>query len=93
MTTTRDTYRSGAALEVERNGYNLAFGELGLEWYWDAKSYAELQTIPEDGLKKGERVRSYLQTHQPHLLRAYDVEFLVNAIEIVRTQCAKSVAN
>ena len=76
------------ALEIERNGYNVAFSELGLEWYWDAETYSGLHTIPEE---KG-RVRAYLETHQPHLLRAYDADFLVNAIQNARERFAAAMA-
>jgi hypothetical protein len=36
-------------------------------------------------------VRSYLVAHQPHLLRAYDAEFLVNAIETKRRQFSRAM--
>jgi hypothetical protein len=48
--------------------YALALEELGLEWHWDGN----------------EPVRSYVEREHPHLLRAYDADFLVNAIECVR---------
>ncbi|HKX44490.1 MAG TPA: hypothetical protein VJO99_25255 [Burkholderiaceae bacterium] len=76
------------ALEIERNGYNVAFSELGLEWYWDAETYSNLQTIPEES----RRVRTYLETHQPHLLRAYDADFLVNAIQGARARFTAAMA-
>jgi hypothetical protein len=64
--------------EFERNSYNLAFSELGLEWYWDAQTYEAL--VKEE---KGQ-VRAYLESRHPHLLRAYDADFLLNAIETRR---------
>ncbi|HEY9068430.1 MAG TPA: hypothetical protein VIO33_25825 [Burkholderiaceae bacterium] len=76
------------ALEIERNGYNVAFSELGLEWYWDAETYSCLHCIPEE---KG-RVRAYLETHQPHLLRAYDADFLVTAIQNARARFTAAMA-
>jgi hypothetical protein len=64
--------------DAERNAYNGAFYELGLRWHWDAPTYSALvrrcQHAPD-------RVRVYLESAQPHLLRAYDAEFLVAAIE------------
>ena len=85
----QDTRQSRSeALEIERNGYNVAFSELGLEWYWDAETYADLQAIPEEC----HRVRTYLETHQPHLLRAYDADFLVNAIQGARARFAAAMA-
>lgn len=48
--------------------YSLAFEELGLDWRWDGR----------------EPVRAYIEREHPHLLRAYDADFLVNAIEHTR---------
>ena len=76
-------------LEIERNAYNVAFCELGLEWYWDAQTYAELRA----GAAENSHVRSYLEAHQPHLLRAYDADFLVNAIETKKTQFRNNIEN
>ena len=64
--------------EMERNAYNAAFNELGFRWYWDRDTYEQLLQRSENA---GERIRQYLETHQPHLLRAYDATFLVAAIE------------
>jgi hypothetical protein len=52
--------------------YVLAFAELGLDWHWDGR----------------EPVRAYIEREHPHLLRVYDADFLVNAIETVRTRRA-----
>ena len=62
---------------VRRHAYNAAFEELGLSWHWDAATYDRLQA-------DGRGVRSYLETEQAHLLRAYDADFLVQAIEATR---------
>ena len=75
--------------DIERNGYNVAFCELGLEWHWDSSTYAKLQSIAQG---KG-CVRHYLETHQAHLLRAYDADFLVNAIESKRSQFQTAISN
>ena len=85
----RQTYASRNTLEIERNAYNVAFCELGLEWYWDAQTYADLRAACEQKC----HVRSYLEAHQPHLLRAYDAEFLVNAIESKRAQLIRAMAS
>jgi hypothetical protein len=64
--------------ERERNAYNAAFYELGLRWHWDGDTYAVLlrhSAHPES------RIRHYLETRQPHLLRAYDAEFLAGVIQ------------
>ena len=50
--------------------YRLAFEELGLDWHWDGR----------------EPVRAYIEREHPHLLRVYDADFLLNAIEAVRTR-------
>ena len=64
--------------EIERHRYNVAFDELGLGWYWDEQTYAELQsTIHADRSP----VHVYVERHVPHLLRAYDSHFLVDAVE------------
>jgi hypothetical protein len=65
------------ALELERNANNAAFYELGLRFYWDCDTFAALQETADPH----ERLRRYIETQQPHLLRAYDVEFLVSTIE------------
>ena len=65
------------ALEQERNAYNAAFYELGLRFYWDSDTFAALQATPDPH----QRLCRYIETQQPHLLRAYDVEFLARTIE------------
>lgn len=73
------------ASEVDRNAYNAAFEALSLSWHWDAATFARLQIHGRD------RVRAYLETEQPHLLRAYDADFLVNAVETVKSRCCGAV--
>ncbi len=68
--------------EIERNGYNAAFGELGLEWFWDAKTYDTLAAIREPK----RRVGVYIQANHPHLLRAYQVDFLATVVEATRAR-------
>ncbi len=69
------------ALDSECNAYNAAFYELGLRWYWDSETFARLQAYPNPC----ERIRRYIETQHPHLLRAYDPEFLSQAIETRKT--------
>ena len=64
--------------ECQRHAYNAAFEELGLNWHWDAVTFACLPARGPQG------VRAYLEKEQSHLLRAYDAEFLVNAIETAK---------
>jgi hypothetical protein len=68
-------------VEAHRQAYNAAFDELGLNWYWDPITYACLPAAGRDGL------RAYLQTEQAHLLRAYDLDFLTEAIETAKARC------
>ena len=56
------------ASEVERGAYNQAFSELGLEWYWDSRTYESLKTCAGN----------------KHCVQAYDSGFLAEAIESVR---------
>ncbi len=63
--------------EMERNAYNSAFYELGFRWYWDRATYEELALR---GQSSEQRIAHYLSTAQPHLLKAYDAEFLIQAI-------------
>jgi hypothetical protein len=77
---------AGQAAEAHRHAYNAAFEELGLTWYWDAATYARLQAHGRDG------VRVYLESEQSHLLRAYEADFLVDAIETTQARCHASMA-
>lgn len=64
--------------DMELHAYNAAFYELGLRFHWDSATWEELACVGE--CRKA-RLRHYLQTRHPHLLRAYDADFLVQAIE------------
>jgi len=66
----------------ERDAFNAAFRELGLRWHWDAATFRELKPISGDG----ERIRTYLETRAPHLLKAYDAEFLTDAVRAVKAE-------
>jgi hypothetical protein len=67
--------------EAHRQAYNAAFEELGLNWHWDRITFACLASPDRDGL------RTYLQNEHPHLLRAYEADFLVDAIEKAKRRC------
>ena len=75
------------ASEVERGAYNQAFSELGLEWYWDSRTYESLKRCGSDK----DCVQAYIEGHQPHLLQAYDSRFLAEAIESVRRRLSGGV--
>ena len=77
VNTSLDSCKTRDSTEMECNAYNAAFYELGLRWHWDRHTFAELQSRSCER----ERLRVYLETHQAHLLRAYDADFLINAIE------------
>jgi hypothetical protein len=63
--------------DAECEAYNAAFHELGLDWHWDRDTYAALERhSPQPDV----RLRHYIETVHPHLLKAYDADFLVAAI-------------
>ncbi|MFD2271559.1 hypothetical protein ACFS07_11370 [Undibacterium arcticum] len=66
-----DRHSAYATEEFHLSAYNAAFYELGLRWHWDADTYHALR---RNACEK-ERIRIYLQTNQPHLLKAYDADF------------------
>lgn len=83
--TNRNDAAGGAQHERERNAFNLAFGELDLCWHWDEKTYAELSRLSDDP----ERLHTYLRTRHDHLLKAYDAQFLVDAICSTKARCSE----
>ncbi|MBM3358633.1 MAG: hypothetical protein FJY54_13020 [Betaproteobacteria bacterium] len=85
MSTIAAETRAPEAEDSERRAYNAAFWQLGFSWRWDAETYRELAKIPHEK----ERIRAYLERHQPHLLRAYNVEFLC---EMIRARKADPAA-
>ncbi|SFU52717.1 hypothetical protein SAMN05216350_102379 [Polaromonas sp. YR568] len=81
-----NTLLDNTATDLARHAYNAAFEELGLNWHWDAATYARLQATSQG------TVRTYLETEQSHLLRAYEADFLVEAIEAAKARCHASMA-
>jgi hypothetical protein len=75
------------AADMHRDAYNAAFYELGLRWYWDVNIYR--YPLPDDDEK--DRIRIYLETHQPHLLKAYDANFLIDAIQATKARCYETM--
>jgi len=63
-------------LHAQLCAYNNAFAELGLRFRWDAQTLAALASIDGDEA----RLAAYIETHHPHLLKAYSREFLCAAI-------------
>ena len=72
--------------DADRHAYNAAFEELGLTWHWDAATYARLKG------RGPERVRIYLESEHAHLLRAYEADFLVEAVETAKARCQDQLA-
>ncbi len=68
--------RSTSLDDGECAAFNAAFDELGIEWHWDPALYASLRTIADER----ERLCTYVREHQPHLMKAYDLQFLCDAI-------------
>lgn len=62
--------------EIDLHAYNGAFWDLGFKWQWDDETYRTLSGVGDEKA----RIRTYLEHHQPHLLKAYDPEFLVDLI-------------
>ncbi len=76
MSNAPDQTLASHADDLHRNAFNAGFSELSLKWHWDPETYRELVCHPTDK----ERIRTYLETRQPELLKDYDPEFLVDAI-------------
>lgn len=74
-------------LEIDRHAYNAAFYELGFRWCWDEDTWHDLMAI---GCENS-RIKTYLQKHQPHLLTAYDADFLVSVIKEAKGRCYESL--
>jgi len=66
------------AAEIERHAYNAAFYDLGLRWHWDSATYHALMSRSPCSRQ---RIGLYLEDEQAHLLRAYEADFLIDAIE------------
>ena len=68
-----------------RNACNAAFHELGLGWCWDASV-----PLPCTGTAPADLrpcLRDYLAQHQSHMLKAYDADFLADAILAAKERC------
>jgi hypothetical protein len=70
------SYGDDRDVQAQLCAYNSAFEELDLMFRWDAHVYATLATADSDYAK----VAQYIQSHCPHLLKAYSAEFLCQAI-------------
>ncbi|MCW5605991.1 MAG: LysR family transcriptional regulator [Burkholderiales bacterium] len=68
--------------DLQLSAYNGAFWDLGFKWQWDAATYRELCGVPGEK----ERIRAYVERHQPHLAAAYDLDFLAGLIHDHKTK-------
>lgn len=77
------------AVELDRHAFNLTFYGLGLRFHWDSDTYDDLCARATDA---NARTLLYLSNAQAHLLKAYDPDFLVDAIVTRMQQVRSSVA-
>jgi hypothetical protein len=63
-------------IQTQLCAYNSAFEELDLMFRWDADTFRSLASAPNDQA----RIAKYIESHCPHLLKAYSAEFLCQAI-------------
>jgi len=69
--------------------YNAAFYELGLSWHWNDEVFHELQSLPTER----EWIKTYMETHQSHLLKVYDADFLIEAIQTTKARCFETMTD
>jgi hypothetical protein len=75
-------------VHLERSAFNAAFYELGLRWHWDENTYDALCAEPCER----HRVRRYVEAEHPHLLRAYDADFLAQAVIEAKERTLRALA-
>lgn len=73
--------------EAHLSAYNAAFYELGLKWHWDSTTYQALLSCEDDE----SRIQRYIEAKHSHLLKAYDIDFLVRAIQAAKARCYDSL--
>jgi hypothetical protein len=70
------THGDDREIHAQVCAFNTAFEELDLMFRWDAETYRSLASADSDYGK----IAQYIETHSPHLLKAYSAEFLCQAI-------------
>lgn len=73
--------------ERDRAAYNAAFTELELGWQWDARTYRDLMEMPDER----SRICTYIRRYHPHLLRAYEADFLAELIQQTKRRCEQEM--
>lgn len=79
----------GNAIECHLAAYNAAFYELGLSWHWDDATFHALQSLDCER----DRIKTYLETQQAHLLKVYDANFLIDAIQSTKARCLETLTD
>lgn len=84
----------GTLADTERNGhrpaFNMAFADAGLNWYWSVELYGKLLAVT--GGK--ERIRHYIEHHQPNFQAPGDVgEFIADLHRAKNAHYSEMVAN
>jgi hypothetical protein len=87
FTAALDQYVADDAADLHRNAYNAAFYQLGLSWYWDANTGDDLAVISGGR----QRLQHYLETCQAHLLKVYEADFLIEAIQAAKARCHENM--
>lgn len=73
--------------DIQRVAYNMAFQRLGLNWQWDAKTFADLSATADEK----ERIRVYARSCQAHLLKVYDADALSDLIYSEKYRCQEEL--
>jgi hypothetical protein len=76
MIRSQATIADARELQTQLCAYNSAFEELDLMFRWDVETFQSLAHAPTDQA----RIAQYIESHCPHLLKAYSAEFLSQAI-------------
>jgi len=79
----------GDAVPCHLAAYNAAFYELGLSWHWDDAIFHELQNLPSER----DWIKQYMEKYQSHLLKVYDADFLVEAIQTAKARCLETLTD
>jgi hypothetical protein len=70
--------------DLQLKAYNAVFSELGLRFRWNAATMDWLAGLDCD--TEEARIAMYLETSQPHLLAAYDIDFLSHLIYSMKSK-------